>query len=405
MSSAPEINFFDPELARDASALFQRLQDERPAYWSSQLHGWVITRHADCVALLRDRRLSSARMPRLFAMLYGQTPIDPASVTYEHHTRTMLFADGAEHTRLRSTMARAFTPRALAAYREPLARVVARRLDAIAGAGRCDAQAEYARPLAGAMIDELMGVPESDRPQVNAWTQTAIGFLRGAAGGAALVAAVEDTLRSFVAYVEGLIAERRARPREDLISFLIEGHEQGLLSDWELAHQIVQLTAAGRFTIDETIGMTIATLLQDPAAPGRLRAAPELWPNAIEECTRYTTPTQAIHRVVAEPVELHGSTLAPGDLLYLFLGPANRDPRVFADPHVLDIARAEASRHIAYAGGPHFCLGATLARMELETAVRAIFERFPTLRLERPPETLQAGVFVRALQSLPLAWD
>lgn len=401
---AREINFFDPELARDPYPAYEALQRDAPALWSDQLYGWVITRHEDCAALLRDRRMSSARMPRLFAMLYGQTPIDPASVTYEHHTRTMLFADPPEHTRLRATMARAFTPRALAAYREPIARTVAHALDTFTAGTAGDAQTGFARPISGAVIAEIMGVPAADRAQVAAWTAAAIGFLRGAAGGPELQAAVEQALRQFLAYVEGLIAERREHPREDLISFLVEAHEQERLSDWELSNQTVQLIAAGQFTIDETIGMSILTLLEHPDQLARLKASPELWEGAVEECVRHTTPAQAIHRIVAEPVELHGETLRAGDLVYLFLGAANSDARVFPEPRRFDVARPEASRHLGFAVGPHFCLGASLARIELHTALRGFFERLPDVRLAGAPAPLPAGIFARALLSLPLAW-
>ena len=401
---AREINFFDPALASDPFPAFEALQRDAPALWSDALYGWVITRHEDCSALLRDRRMSSARMPRLFAMLYGQTPIDPASVTYEHHTKTMLFADPPEHGRLRATMARAFTPRALEAYREPIARTVARALDEFAAGGGGDVVTGYARPISGAVIAEIMGVPAADRAQVSAWTAAAIGFLRGAAGGPELLAAVEDALRRFLDYAQGLIEDRRKSPREDLISFLVEAHEQERLSDWELSNQTVQLIAAGQFTIEETIGMSVLTLLEHPDQLDRLKADPALWETAVDECARFTTPAQVIHRIAAEPVELHGQTLRAGDLVYLFLSAANSDARIFPEPRRLDVGRAEASRHLGFAAGPHFCLGASLARLELRAALRSFFERLPAVRLAGPPVPLPAGVFARALLSLPVAW-
>ncbi len=314
----------------------------------------------------------------------------------------MLVVDPPDHTRLRTLVQKAFTPRVVERLRPRIEALVKEALDEAEARGSMDLVADLAYPLPVTVIAELLGVPVEDRSAFRRWSDALVGALDPVAltDRRSAVLAARDALH---AYLERVVAERRAAPRDDLISRLVEAEEQGdRLSGPELLAMGVLLLVAGHETTVNLIGNGINALLAHPDQLARLRDEPELIEPAVEELLRYDSPVQLTGRVALEELELGGRRVEPGQMLMLLLGAANRDPRVFAEPERLDLGR-DPNPHLAFGRGIHFCLGAPLARLEGQIAIRELVRRFPTLRLAGTPER-RPTVTLRGFASLPLTW-
>ncbi len=314
----------------------------------------------------------------------------------------MLVADPPDHTRLRTLVQKAFTPRMVERLRPRIETLVEEALNAAGERGGMDLVADLAYPLPVTVIAELLGVPVEDRAAFRRWSDALVGALDpvAPANRRGAVLAARDALH---AYLRQVIAERRADPRDDLISRLVEAEEQGdRLSGPELLAMGVLLLVAGHETTVNLISNGVNALLNHPDQLARLHREPELIEPAVEELLRYDSPVQLTGRVALEALELGGQRVEPGQMVTLMLGAANRDPRVFADPGRLDLGR-DPNPHLAFGRGIHFCLGAPLARLEGQIAIGALIRRFPGLRLAGVPER-RPTVTLRGFVSLPLAW-
>lgn len=331
-----------------------------------------LSRHADCVRLLREVKTGVRRRD-------GTQPrLAPGSQPSEF----MLEQDPPNHTRLRKLVSKAFTPRAVEAWR-PRARALAGELvgEALA-AGEVDLIAGLALPVPSTLICEMLGVPVADRDRFTGWTADATHGLLGA------LASPETQQRALSAgvalagYFEALIAERRGRLGDDLLSELIRAEEEGdRLSPNELLIQAIGLLIAGFETTIGLIGNGAVAFARHPEEAAKLRARPELVPNAIEECLRFDGPIGLTIRILHEPASFGGIALAPDTECWAMLWAANRDPERFPDPDRFDVERANAREHLAFGGGAHLCLGAHLARMEAQEALGALVARAPNLEL------------------------
>lgn len=362
---------------------------------------WLLTRHAEVELALKDRRFSVDRSRADVAKLYPDR-LPRAFFGGPGGLRTLLVMDAPDHTRVRALVSKAFTPRRVAALTEPVRKLVGQLFDEAVAKGRFDLIHDIAEPLPAIVIAELLGVPPSEHRQFRAWSSALIEAIPQAVGGGG--ADIDAKAEPILTYLRGAVAERRADPRDDLISAMIEAQEErDALTDQELLSLSFLLLLAGHETTTNLIGNGTLALLKNPTELERLRAEPALLPNAIEELLRYDSPVQATARVTTEEVELGGQRIAPGAMVACGIGAANRDPAVHLDPDRLDVGRAEI-RHLSFGLGAHFCLGAALARLEGELAFGALLERCPTLRLAseglleyRPNPVL------RGLRSLPVA--
>jgi cytochrome P450 len=352
-----------------------------------------LSRYADCVRLLRELktgvRLRDGRMPR---------GVDPASAD----NAFMLQADPPTHTRLRKLVAKAFTPRAVEAWR-PRARVlVAELLDEALAAGEADLVAGLALPVPATLICGMLGIPISDRDRFTTWTADAT---HGLAGDLAEPARQQRALAGGIAlasYISARVEERRRSLGDDLLSELIRAEEAGdRLSPGELITQAVGLLIAGFETTIGLIGNGAIALARHPAEADKLRAQPDLVPNAVEECLRYDGPIAITGRILHEEAEFDGLRVAPDTEILAMLWSANRDPDRFPDPDRFDVARANAREHLAFGGGTHLCLGAHLARMEAQEALGALVQRSRSLELAGPEIEWGASLF-RVPGKLPM---
>jgi cytochrome P450 len=395
------VNAFDPwspAFVADPYPAYDELRADRPVSWFEPTGQWLVARHDDVNALLRDRRLGRSYLHVATHAEMGR-PEDPEYLApFWHLIRNgMLDLEPPDHTRLRRLVSSVFTPRRVEALRPTVQRLADGLADAFVAKGGGDLIAEVAEPLPVTVIAELLGVPEADRPLLRPWSADICGMYELNPSRETADVAVRACIE-FSDYLRGLARARRADPRDDLISAL--AGVDGLTEDELIGTCVLLLNAGHEATVNVT-GNGWWSLLRNPAALAALRADPALIGTAVEELMRYDTPLQMFERWVLEDLEVAGVTIPRGAEVALLFGSANRDPSVFAEPGRLDVARAP-NPHISFGAGIHFCLGAPLARMELACSFGALLAKAPGLRLDREPEW-KPGYIIRGLRALEVS--
>ena len=376
-----EIDFSDPEFIRDPYPALAALRDRSPVSWHPPTGTWLAASHAAAGAVLRDRRLGRFWTDREPAERYEAFNL--------LHRNQMMENEPPVHTRLRSLVAKAFGRGHVERLRPAVAAEAAALLRA--AGDEFDLLADVAEPLAVTVIAELLGVPEADRRRLRPWS-AAIVRMYEVTRTPQVEAAALDACREFAAYLRGLAARRRAEPRDDLVSHLVavpDGTDR--LTDDELVASAILLLNAGHEASVNAFGGGVVALLRHPAELARLRADRGLIPSAAEEMLRYDPPLHMFVRTAAAEIRLGDVTIPAGGQVAALLGAANRDPAVFADPDTFD-ARRDPNPHLGFGAGLHFCLGAPLARIELQSALSAVLEHAP--RLELAAEPVQRPTFV-----------
>jgi cytochrome P450 len=358
---------------------------------------YFLTRYDDVVSVYQDHHRFSSDKRVEFAPKFGTSPL------YEHHTTSVVFRDPPDHTRIRRLFAPAFTPKALAALEPRVARLVDGLLDAAAARGGMDVVEDFAAALPIQLIGDMLGVPPDERGPLRGWSLAILGALEPAPGNERLAAgnqAVED----FKAYLRRLIAERRRRPGTDpgeILSALLAAEDAGdRLTEIELLHQCIFLLNAGHETTTNLIANAVVALLEHPGEWARLRAEPGLLTSAVEEFLRYQSPNQLGNRRVVADATIGGVAMPEGTLVTLGIGAANRDPSQFPEPDRLDLGRTP-NRHLAFITGIHACAGMWLARMEGRVALGRLVGRFERLRAPALPVRARRARF-RVVSSFPI---
>jgi hypothetical protein len=388
----------DPEFIADPYPTYQRLRAEDPVH-EHPLGFWVLTRYEDVVASLRDPRMLKEALPEYVAKRLGVQPIPKTSIS-------MLDRDPPDHTRLRALVSKAFTPRVVEKLRPHVQDIVNGLLDRVAARGSMDLLADFAYPLPVIVICEMLGVPVKDQERFKQWGEDmARGLDTILLPPDSDVAKRSQAARQALAeYFADLIAERRARPQDDLLSGLVAAEEAGdKLSPEELLSTVILLLIAGHETTVNLIANGTRALLLNPDQLARLRQHPELIGTAVEELLRFEGPVQRTARIPNADVTIGGKTINAGEMVMPFLAAANRDPAQFADPERLDIGR-EDNRHIAFGWGIHFCLGAPLARVEGQIAINTLVQRMPKLALASDKADWRFSLTLRGLERLPVTF-
>lgn len=396
----PATELFTPEVRADPFPLYRRFVADDPVH-DTGFGLWIVSSYEHCRSALRDPRFSAEfrTMADYDATMEAVGRNTPVQALME---RLMLFRDPPDHTRLRSLVQRAFTPRMIEAMRERTAEVCEGLLDAAAEEGdEVELMAALAWPLPVVVIAELLGVPPMERDRFRGWAaDLALAFDLGMTPERA--ARAEVAMDQFIAFFLELAEERAREPRGDLVTALVQAEEEGdRLSPDELVSNLILLLIAGHETTMNLIGNGTLALLRHPDQLARLRDDPSLAPAAVEELLRYDSPVQLVVRFTSEEVELGGRTIPKGARIMLLLGAANRDPARFEDPDVLDLGRGDRG-HLSFGGGPHFCLGNALARMEAEVVLPALLRRFPDLRLLDETPQHRGTMTLRGLETLRL---
>ncbi|MFI6509582.1 cytochrome P450 [Streptosporangium sp. NPDC050855] len=390
---------WNPEFVAHPYDAYDELRRERPVDFFEPTGQWLVARHADVNALLRDRRLGRSYLHVATHAEFGR-PDDPEfqDPFWRVIRAGMLDVEPPVHTRLRRLVSKAFTPRMVEALRPKVARMAGRLVDDFVERGGGDLIAEVAEPLPVAVIAEMLGVPEADRHLLRPWSARICGMYELRPSVEAQHAAVRAA-EEFSAYLVDLARARRADPGDDLISALALVADEGdRLTEEELVGTCVLLLNAGHEATVNVTGNGWWALFRNPAELERLRADPGLLPTAIEELMRWDTPLQMFERWVLEDVSVGGVDIPRGAEVALLFGSANRDPEVFADPGRLDVGRAD-NPHISFGAGIHFCLGAPLARIELIESFGTLLRRAPRMEPVAEP-TWGPGYVIRGLTSL-----
>jgi len=394
-------NPLDRRYYGDPYPLYRRLREKDPLHRSRLLGGYVLTRHADVSAVLRDGRfVAETRKHPNYEKMRKRMMKSGVMTEAEFESRSMLTSDPPDHTRLRSLVTKAFTPRTIEALRPRIEEIVEQCLDAAGRNGTMDIIADLAYPLPVTVIGEMLGVPAEDREQFKRWSDEAVRVL-GPASAADMRRAVAAQ-RQLRGYFEKIAEERRREPHEDLLSALVAVEEQGdKLTTDELHEMCLLLLVAGHETTTNLIGNGMLALLRHREQYAALRDDASLAGSAVEELLRYDSPVQATSRFAAEDFEFAGRELKCGTQMGLFLGAANRDPEVFPEPNRLDIARAD-NHHLSFSHGIHYCLGAPLARIEGQLAITALAQRFPDMRVATHQLEWRDNLILHGLKSLPV---
>jgi cytochrome P450 len=395
--SAVPLDLADPLVVADPYPAFARAREVAPVQWHEGMGLWLAFTHAEANAVLRDRRLG-----RIWADRQPEERFQSFNLI---HRNAILEMEPPHHTRLRRLISAAFARghvERLRPWVEDLAgRLVDQLLEESAGSRPVDLLTGMAEQLPVAVIAELLGVPDADRPLLRPWSNAIVKMYEYDR----TRQREEDAERAadeFVAYLRGLAAERRANPREDLVSHLVTVRDSDgdkLTEDELVTTCILLLNAGHEATVNVTANGTLA-LLRHPDQLQRLREDRSLLPTAIEEFMRFDSPLQLFERTATEDVEIGGITVGKGQKIAALLGSANHDPAVFAAPETLDVARTE-NPHITFGAGVHFCIGAPLARVELQASFGALLDRTSSLELGGEPVRRPEFV-IRGLAELPV---
>jgi cytochrome P450 len=393
-TSALEAERLDQGYFQDPLGLFARLREETPVKQVLTPRGelaWLVTRYDDVRAALSDPRLSMDTS-KLRPTGWKPNPV------FGYLNTNLLSLDPPDHSRLRRLVSKAFTPRRVVALRPRVEAVAAELVAAMAGQDEVDLVQAYAFPLPITVICELLGIAAADREQFQEWSRNVFSSV-----------ITPDEFRQTAAavhrYFTELLAERGRAPGDDLLSALITVRDAGdALTEHELIAMMLLLIVAGHETTMNLIAGGVLALLSDPAEMQRLRAEPELLSTAVEELLRYVNPVNhATERVTVEAMEIGGVTVPANQWVICATSAANHDPFQFAAPSQLDVAR-DASGHLAFGHGIHYCLGAPLARMEAEIAFGTLLSRFPSMTLAIPDSALRwrQSSLMHGLETLPV---
>jgi cytochrome P450 len=342
---------------------------------------WLLTRYADVIAVYKDPLTFSSDKKTEFAPKYGDSPL------YEHHTTSLVFNDPPLHTRVRRLILGALTPRAIESMEPFLIELVERLLDRMAAKPQADLIADFAAAIPIEIIGNLLDVPRGERGALREWSLAILGALEPVVTPEAAERG-NRAVREFLAYLEGLVARRKAEPGDperDVLTRLIAGEADGeRLTHKELLHQCIFMLNAGHETTTNLIGNALHALTEWPDERARLIAQPQLMKTAVEEFLRFESSNQLGNRITTGAAQIGGIDMEPGTQITLCIGAANRDPEQFPDPDRLDVAR-NPNRHLAFGSGPHQCAGMHLARLEGRVAIARFLARFPDYALAGEP--------------------
>jgi cytochrome P450 len=398
---SPDLDLKAPANVSDPFPLYAWLRDRDPVHRSASLDAWVVTRYADVVALFEQpARFSSDRFRKAGERYVSERDAVQAVATVLRDW--LVFRDPPDHTRLRALLQKTFTPRQLERSTPRIQATIDALLAPIAERGETDFVRDFAFPLPARVIAFLLGAADEQIEPIKRASDRLAAYLGGNTEGRDNFAEASAGVAQLVEIFQRLLAERRARPRDDLMSLMLAAeHEGGRLDEGEVIANCVLLLFAGHETTTNLLGNGLYHLLQRPEQLARLRAQPALVPSAVEELLRFDGPVPATLKIATEDVVWHGAAIRPGDRVLPMIASANRDERQFPSPDSLDVARAP-NRHLAFAYGIHFCLGAPLARLEAKLALETLLRRFAHIELVQKDPPWKKQIFLRGLASLPL---
>ena len=389
MVTVMEYDPFAADVKEDPYPYYAWLRREAPVYHNEARDIWALSRHRDISAALRNHAV--------FSSAQG---VGPERVTVP----MMITKDPPDHTRLRSLVNRAFTPRMIAQMEDRIRQIIRHLLEAALDRGSFDLVQDVAEPLPVIVIAEMLGVEPAQRPAFKRWSDDTIGVLGGSPDFD--INQYLRTWQEFKAYFLEKIEERRADPRDDLTTRLVTEQEEGAgLTQSEILNFNLLLLVAGNETTTNLITNGALALLEHRDEGLKLRERPELIPSAVEECLRYDSPIQASFRTTTQDFEIDGATIPGDSKVMLIYGSANRDEEVFEEPDRFNVER-DPNNHIAFAVGIHYCLGAPLARLEARLALEEVLAHMRDIRIDESVKPVRVdNPLFRGLKELKLLFD
>ena len=404
MTDTAQYDLNSQEFRQEPYKTYAQMRQESPAYCVESSVGriWYLTRYEDALLVLKDKRFAKDYRN---AMTSQQATEYQSSAQMSFALTTLLNVDPPDHTRLRTLVSKAFTPRRINQLTGRIQEIADSLIDDMIAQKATDLIDAYAFPLPIQVISDMLGVPKADHDKIRGWSNTIIALQTANAD--VDQSETMASMMAFVNYINIMCDERRESPGDDLVSALIAAEEAGdKLNQLELTSMIFLLIVAGHETTVNLIGNGMWALLLNPDQKAKLQAEPALVETAVEEILRYQSPVETSTRSYAtEDIEIGGQLIRKGEMVVAVLGSANRDGQAFPDEDTFDIARGD-NRHIAFGHGLHYCLGAPLARVEGKIAINTLLRRLPTLELACDPEELQWGssILVRGLRQFPVKW-
>jgi cytochrome P450 len=396
------IDLVGPEAIDDPHSYFGALRDESPVFWDERYRSWVITGYREVTTALRDPRFSSIRIaPFIRAKLSGPDTDPLMRQAFDVLAGWMVFQDAPDHMRLRNLVNRAFTARSVEVLRHHIEELADKLIDHVPAKGRFDLIEEVAAPLPSIIIAELLGVPVEDRPQFESWTRKVAPLVSGGLDDPTRYDGVAEGMDSLLNYFKKLVRHYEANPTDNLITQLIRARDEGdRLNEAEVLATCTLILFGGHETTANFIATAIRQLLLHPDQFAALRDRKVDDNTAIEECLRFDGPAKALTRVLSESFEFEGQQMQAGQRVFLILAGANRDPAAFDDPNTFKLDRDLAQRHIAFGFGPHFCMGAMLARLEGSILIPKIVRRMPDIRLADKQADWMPVLLTRGMKTL-----
>jgi methyl-branched lipid omega-hydroxylase len=387
------VDLMDPELFADGPPheLFARMRAEAPVLWSNLPDGdgfWSLTKAQDIAAISKDSATYSSARNGVFISEEMPLPVDVVRAV-------VLGKDPPEHTKYRVIVQKVMTPRMINALEDKIRDRVTRLLDAVCEQGSCDVVRDISVELPLQTIAELLGVPQEDRMQLFEWTNQIEEATQGHADGM-------QAFGEIAMYLAGLIAQRKENPGDDLVTLLINAEVDGeQLNDLELTAFFALLMFAGNDTTRNTSSGGVLALIEHPDQYAKLREDPELIPNAVEEILRWVTPVMWFRRTPTTDVEIRGVPIKEGAKVVIWYASGSRDEEVVEDPMRFDVTRDKVDHQAFGGGGRHFCIGSSLARLQLRILFEELTRRVPDMELAGPPQR-QGSNWVSSLVSLPI---
>lgn len=396
---------FAPAVIADPYPLFARLRDEDPVHWNEPYQLWVITRYADVVSMVRNHDAFSSAVIRTDERP-PYPPVDSADLPLLYGVREfrgdqLVEQDRPAHAAMRGVVHEFFTPGAMESWRPFVHSAVKELLDEVQAKGRMDAHRDIAAPLPVRIIAHMMGVPESDRDHLRALADKLLYINRGEPY---RLRPLTEGIQGMIDYVSPLVDRRITDPTNDFLSVLARGEKDGVFTRNHVLVNAALLLFAGHETTMNLICNGLLAFLRHPDQWARLVGDPALYiRSATEECLRYDPPVKSTQRIVAQDTELGGRQMRTGERIRWMIASANRDADAFDDPDAFDITR-QPNPHVSFGAGIHYCLGASLARVEGQEVFRALAERMPGITLDTDTLEYEPSIQFRSLRSLPVRW-
>ena len=391
--------FADPYLAYDT------IREQDPVHWSEIWQAWIITRYDDVMRILRDsqRFSNEGRQQSLLNQFTAEQQAELMALEQHYAAGGLINSDPPKHTRLRALVSKAFTPRMVQEMTPRIQRLIDELIDSVVNTGQMDVIGDLAYPLPATVIAEMLGAPAQDQDQFKQWSEDTNAFLGTGKASFDHALQAQKSLYDMKDYLRTLLHQRQKDPQEDLLTELASAEEQGTsFTEAEILSTCHTLLVAGHETTTNLIGNGLLAVLAHPAEWHKLQSTPQLIQNAIEEMLRYDGPAHSVKRVASEDVSMSGKTIRKGQLVYLMLGAANRDPSQFRSPDQFMADRSpDELKTVAFGYGAHFCVGAPLARLEGKIAFDTMFRRLPNLKLESEKRVQwKHNMSIRGLESL-----